>query len=201
MDKDVFTGGLLTVWFNVTIPFARLTLTDEEMSLRVVGIRYARRGWSDVKSAQRVVGGLLGSPGVRFVLRSGKPFIFWSFDPERVIRALSRRAFELLTLAPNRPGCGSFPSQRTSGWSRQTFVLNGTTELRVILTVTASALMLVGGLLATLAANIVTYPYPLQRRVLARIGRRGVRLLVVPGVVIFVVGLGMLLVVLHWLAP
>ena len=92
VDKQVFTGGLRTSsGFNATIPFARLTVAEEGMTLRLFGFVYARRDWSEVRSAQRVVGGLLGSPGVRIALRDGKQFVFWSFNPQLVLDTLSDR--------------------------------------------------------------------------------------------------------------
>ena len=41
-------------------------------------------------NAQRVVGGLLGSPGLRIALRDGKQFVFWCFNPQPVLEALRR---------------------------------------------------------------------------------------------------------------
>jgi len=97
MDKQVFTGGLRTSsGFNATIPFARLILADEGMTLRLFGFVYAHGDWSTVRSAQRVVGGLLGSPGVRIVLGDAKQFVFWSYHPQRVLDALSGRGVPIV---------------------------------------------------------------------------------------------------------
>jgi hypothetical protein len=97
MDKQAFTGGLRTSsGFNATIPFARLSLADEGMTLWLFGFVYARGPWSTVRSAQRVVGGLLGSPGVRIVLEDTKQFVFWSYHPEQVLDALSGRGVPIV---------------------------------------------------------------------------------------------------------
>jgi hypothetical protein len=59
------------------------------MTLRLFGFVYARCDWSEVRGAQRVVGGLLGSPGVRIALGDGKQFVFWSYNPQLVLDTLS----------------------------------------------------------------------------------------------------------------
>lgn len=83
-----FTGGLRTMGgFNATWPFARLVLTDQGLTLRLFGFVHARSGWVGVAAAQRVVGGMLGSPGVRVVFTDGRRLVFWCFNPRRVLDA------------------------------------------------------------------------------------------------------------------
>jgi len=86
VPEERFTGGLRTSWgFNATVPFAELTMFDAGMNVSVLGFQYALVSWSEVVSAQRVVGGLLASPGVRVRLGSGQRFVFWSFHPKAVL--------------------------------------------------------------------------------------------------------------------
>src|SRR6266851_6807842 len=87
MGKQAFTGGLRTPGFNATWPFARLTLTDDGMTLRLFGLVHTRRDWSIVQSVQRVVGGMLGSPGVRIILADGRRIVFWTFSVDAVLAA------------------------------------------------------------------------------------------------------------------
>ena len=97
MEKQVFTGGLRTTsGFNATTPFARLTLADEGITLRLFGFLYARSEWSDVVSGERVRGGLLGNSGVRIALGDGMQFVFWSFQPQRVLDALGSRGVRII---------------------------------------------------------------------------------------------------------
>ncbi len=103
MDKQSFTGGLRTRGFNATSPFARLTLVDEGLTVRLFGFVYERREWSGVASAQRVIGGLLGSPGLRIALRDGKQFVFWCFDPQLILEALRKRGVLILDSGDKPP--------------------------------------------------------------------------------------------------
>jgi hypothetical protein len=96
MDKVVFTGGMRTTGFNATWPLARLTLTDKGLTLRLVGLALVRSDWAEVVSAERVVGGLMGSPGVRLTLMDGRRFVFWSFRPEPVLAALRDRRVQII---------------------------------------------------------------------------------------------------------
>ena len=69
VNKRAFTGGLRTQsGFNATAPFARLTIADDGLTVRLFGFVYARCDWSGVAHVQRVVGGLMGSPGARITL-------------------------------------------------------------------------------------------------------------------------------------
>lgn len=96
MKKQAFTGGLRTQGFNATWPFARLELTDDGMTMRLFGMTHTRSDWSGVANAQRVVGGLLGSPGVRITLSSGKQLVFWAWHPQVVLDALGSRGVSIL---------------------------------------------------------------------------------------------------------
>src|SRR5216683_2370868 len=88
VGKLAFIGGMRTPGFNATWPFAGLSFADEGFTLRLMGVVLVRGDWAYVESAQRVVGGLLGSPGVRLVLADGQRFVFWSFQPDAVLAAL-----------------------------------------------------------------------------------------------------------------
>src|SRR5260370_19678405 len=103
VNEQSFTGGLRARAFNATSPLARLILTDEGMTVRVFGFVYARREWSGVASAQRVVGGFLGSPGLRLTLSDGKQFVFWCFNPQPVLEALKSRGVRILDSGDKPP--------------------------------------------------------------------------------------------------
>lgn len=87
MRKQAFTGGLRRFGFNATWPFARLTPTDDHMTLRLLGFVHTRWGWPEVENVQRVIGGMMGSPGVRIVLVDGQRIVFWTFAPRAVLAA------------------------------------------------------------------------------------------------------------------
>ena len=96
MDKVAFTGGMRTTGFNATWPLARLTLTDKGFTLRLVGLALVQSDWAQTVSAERVVGGLMGSPGVRLTLKDGRKFVFWSFRPESILAALRDRKVQII---------------------------------------------------------------------------------------------------------
>jgi hypothetical protein len=96
MGKVAFTGGMRTNWLNATWPLARLTLTDKGLTLRLVGLALVQFDWAELVSAERVVGGLMGSPGVRLTLMDGRRFVFWSFRPEAVLAALRDRRVQII---------------------------------------------------------------------------------------------------------
>lgn len=91
-----FTGGLRTPGFNATWPFARLVLTDESLTLRLFGFVHTHSAWADVATVERIVGGMLGSPGVRVVLTDGRRLVFWCSDPRRVLEAFSSRGVQVI---------------------------------------------------------------------------------------------------------
>jgi hypothetical protein len=103
VSKQVFTGGLRTSGLNATFPFARLAVAEDGITLRLFGIVHTRSQWSEVVSAQRVIGGLLGSPGVRIALEGGRQFVFWHRDPQRVLDALSRLGVLVLEVEGRPP--------------------------------------------------------------------------------------------------
>jgi hypothetical protein len=96
VGKVAFIGGMRTPGFNATWPLAGLTFTDNGFTLRFVGLVLIRGDWAYVESAQRVIGGLLRSPGVRLVLADGQRFVFWSFQPDAVIAALRARGVQII---------------------------------------------------------------------------------------------------------
>lgn len=101
-NSQAFTGGLRTVGFNATWPFARLVLTDEGMTLRLLGFVHTRSEWAGVAAVERVVGGMLASPGVRVLLTDGRRFVFWCFNPTRVLEAFRSHRVQVVESA-NKP--------------------------------------------------------------------------------------------------
>ncbi|SRR5713101_9309131 len=103
MGKQAFTGGVRRAGFNATWPFARLTLTDDGMKLRLLGFMHTRRDWSGVQSAQRVVGGLMGSPGVRITLADGQRIVFWTFSVYAVLAAFQDHGVSVIDTGGRPP--------------------------------------------------------------------------------------------------
>jgi hypothetical protein len=95
MDKKVFTGGLRTAWFNATSPFARMTVDDDGIVIRLFGFRAFQAQWPALTLAERVVGGVMGTPGVRLVRVDGRRVVFWTFRPEPVFDALRAHGVRL----------------------------------------------------------------------------------------------------------
>jgi len=97
VDKVGFIGGIRTAaGLNATWPFAGLSFTGQGFTLRLMGLVLVRGDWAYVESAQRVIGGLLRSPGVRLVLADGQRFVFWTFQPDAVIAALRVRGVQII---------------------------------------------------------------------------------------------------------
>jgi hypothetical protein len=103
MKKQAFTGGLRTPGFNATWPFARLTLSDDGLTLRLCGLIHTRSDWLGIANAQRVVGGLMGSSGVRITLNSGRQLVFWAWSPQAVLDALQSRGVSILDSGKKPP--------------------------------------------------------------------------------------------------
>ncbi len=103
MKDQVFTGGIRTGAFNATWPFGRMNLTDEELIIRTLGAVTRRSTWQAVARAERVVGGLLRSPGVRLTWVEGDQLVFWSFKPDAVLNALKARGVEIVDSAGKPP--------------------------------------------------------------------------------------------------
>ena len=87
MNELSFIGGLRTGWFNATWPFAGLTLDAVGVTVRLFGFVRLRRGYSAVAKVERIVGGLLGSPGIRIETTDGDWLVFWTFNPKAVLEA------------------------------------------------------------------------------------------------------------------
>jgi hypothetical protein len=93
MAKHVFTGGLRMSWFNATWPFARMTLDDDGIVVRVLGFAAFQTAWPALTRAERVIGGVLGSAGVRLTRMDGRRVVFWTFRPEPILDALRTHGF------------------------------------------------------------------------------------------------------------
>jgi hypothetical protein len=102
-SSQSFTGGLRTVGFNATWPFARLVLKDEGLTLRVFGFVQTRREWDGVVNVEQIVGGILGSPGVRIALIDGSKLVFWSFNPQRVLEAFRSYGVQIIESSKKPP--------------------------------------------------------------------------------------------------
>ena len=95
MDKKVFTGGLRMTFFNATwpifnatSPFARMTVDDDGILIRVFGVKLFQTAWASLTHAERVVGGFMATPGVRLVRADGRRVVFWTYRPQPVFDAL-----------------------------------------------------------------------------------------------------------------
>ena len=93
--------------FNATQPLARLILTDKGLTLRLFGLVQLHSDLADVESAERVIGGLIGTPGLRLTLMDGRRFIFWCFHPDNALAALRDRDVQII---------GPDGRPRRSGW-------------------------------------------------------------------------------------
>jgi hypothetical protein len=99
-----FTGGVRTRGgFNATWPFASLTLTDDELLIRLLGFCLMRSTLSEVESAERTWGGVLGqkSHGLLIRLRNGSRIVFWTWQLESLVAAL--KAHNVVVLETERP--------------------------------------------------------------------------------------------------
>lgn len=88
MARQVFTGGLRTSWINATWPFARMTVDDDGIVVRVLGFAAFQTGWPELTRAERVIGGFIGSAGVRLTRTDGRRVVFWTSRPEPLLDAL-----------------------------------------------------------------------------------------------------------------
>ena len=77
-------------------PFGGLTLSDDGMTVRFLGRFFMRRDWSGVASVERVVGGLMGTPGVRIRLVDDDQIVFWAFSPDPVLAAFRERGVQVV---------------------------------------------------------------------------------------------------------
>lgn len=93
MPEQSFLGGLTTTKYllKATWPFGGLTLSDDGMTVRFMGRVFTRRDWSGVASVERVVGGLMGTPGVRIRLVDGDQIVFWAASSDPVLAAFRER--------------------------------------------------------------------------------------------------------------
>ena len=88
MTRTNFTGGLRTSWLNATWPFARMSVDDEGIVVRVLGFIAFRSEWPSLTQAEHVVGGLVRSHGVRLTRTDGQRIVFWTFHPEPILNAV-----------------------------------------------------------------------------------------------------------------
>jgi hypothetical protein len=79
-----------------------LTLSHDGLVLRAFGIAHTRLAWKDLEGATPVVGGMLGSPGVRLLIAHRPPVVFWTFNRVGVLDALQSRGVAIID-PPGRP--------------------------------------------------------------------------------------------------
>lgn len=99
-----FRGGLRTrSGFNATWPFASLTLTHDELLIRLFGFRLLRSALGEVEGAERTWGGVLGqkSHGLLIRLKNGSRIVFWTWQLESVVAAL--KAHNVMVLETKQP--------------------------------------------------------------------------------------------------
>jgi hypothetical protein len=96
MPERSFLGGLRITKFNLIWPFGGLALSDDGMTVRFVGRVFTRRDWSGVSSVERVVGGLMGIPGVRIRLVDGDEVVFWAFSAEPILAAFREHGVQVV---------------------------------------------------------------------------------------------------------
>jgi hypothetical protein len=98
-----FRGGVRTRGgFNATSPFASLTLTDDELLIRLFGFRLLRSTLGEVESVERTWGGVLGqkSHGLLIRLKNGSRIVFWTWQLEAVVAALKAHDVVVLEAEP-----------------------------------------------------------------------------------------------------
>ncbi len=94
-----FIGGVRTRGgFNATWPLASLTLSDDELLIRLFGFRLLRSTVGDVESVERTWGGVLGqkSHGLLIRLKNGSRIVFWTWQLDSAIAALKAQNIVVL---------------------------------------------------------------------------------------------------------
>ena len=100
-----FFGGVRDGGFNASWPLATMRVSQAGLVIRVLG--FVSRHWAvdQIESAERVVGGLMGSPGIRFRPKAGvqgSVIVFWTFQPQAVIACLKAAGIPVAQV-PNPP--------------------------------------------------------------------------------------------------
>lgn len=98
-----FRGGVRTRGgFNATWPLASLTVTDDELVIRLFGFRFLRSTLGEVENVERTWGGVLGqkSHGLLIRLKSGSRIVFWTWQLESVVAALKAHNVVVLETEP-----------------------------------------------------------------------------------------------------
>jgi len=65
-----------------------MAVDDDGIVVRVLGFAAFRAGWLELSGAERVIGGFVGSAGVRLTRTDGRRVVFWTFRPEPLLDAL-----------------------------------------------------------------------------------------------------------------
>ena len=88
--------------FNATWPFASLTVTDDELLIRLFGFRLFQATLGEIESAERNWGGVLGqkSHGLLIRLKNGSRIVFWTWQLESLIAALKAHNVVVLETEP-----------------------------------------------------------------------------------------------------
>jgi hypothetical protein len=106
-----FRGGVRTRGgFNATWPLASLTLSDDELLIRLFGFRLLRSTLGEVESIERTWGGVLGqkSHGLLIRLKNGSRIVFWTWQLDSAVAALKAQNVVVLeTESPPKGWCGA----------------------------------------------------------------------------------------------
>lgn len=100
-----FFGGVRDGGFNASWPLATLRVSREDLVIRFLGLESRHWAVDQIEIAERVVGGLLGSPGIRFRPKAGTQgsvIVFWTFQPQAVIACLEAAGIPV-TQVPKPP--------------------------------------------------------------------------------------------------
>jgi hypothetical protein len=68
-----------------------MTVDDDGIVVRVLGFAAFQTGWPTLARAERVIGGFLGSAGVRLTRTDGRRAVFWTSRPGPILDALRAR--------------------------------------------------------------------------------------------------------------
>jgi hypothetical protein len=65
-----------------------MTIDDDGILIRVFGVKAFQTEWAALTHVERVVGGVLGTPGVRLIRADRRRVVFWTYRPQPIFDAL-----------------------------------------------------------------------------------------------------------------